>query len=128
MEPINEINQIILAELRSLRGEVNDLRGDVARLKVQDEENNKNEHKFWADNWAPVKSDIADIKNRIAIIEATNLKLLEKRLDSLESKTEEMREAENARLREEANARKISVALGAAAGGLIAALSKFIDI
>lgn len=127
-DPISDINQLILSELRAVRSEVNDLREDVARLKVQDTENNKSEHKFWAENWGPVKSDIADIKNRISVIEATNLKLVERRVENLETKASKLEEAELERLRSDANTRKISIALGAGAGGLIAAAVKLLGL
>ncbi len=122
------INQLILSQLQALTTEVNNLREVVGRLKVQDEENIKNEQKFWAENWAPVKSDISDIKNRLTAIEATSLKLLEKRLDTLETKTEQMENLEIEKLRRDSTSRKISIALGAAAGGAIATLVKFLGM
>lgn len=134
-ETISDINQLILSELRATRGElnelrdeVNNLRAEVVHLKVQDAENNKSEHKFWAENWGPLKGDLTDIKNRLTAIEATNLKLVEKRVETLETKASKLEDAELAKLRSDANARKISVALGAGAGGLIAALVKLLGL
>lgn len=121
--------QLILSELKGCRRQIDGLVKDVANLKAVEGEHSKHVQRFWAENWGPLKSDIQDIKNRLAALEQGDVVELERRLDKVESDTRVITEVEvGKRLTklETTDARKYGAAsaAGVVGGGIMSYLFK----
>ena len=144
-----DIKQILLDEIRIIRtdltsmrsevhSEISDVKQHIAQLQASEAKQEKDIMAFWAERWGPLKSDIADIKNRISTLEQKDVQALERRIDALEQENASLREkasqAEKDNLsgrvvaleKGEAKQKGIAAGLGLASGGGIAALIEWI--
>lgn len=120
--PTNDVSlQLILDELKGCRRQIDCLVKDVANLKAAEGEHSKSAQKFWAENWGPLKADIADIKNRLSSLEQGDVLELERRLDKVETDNQVFKEANLSarvdKLEKDAYKKQGALAAAAAMGG-----------
>lgn len=82
--PTRDAFELVLASLQRIEDKVDKQGRELAHLEARDEEHKANIHRFWAENWAPLEANLANICNRLDRLERVEFSALAERLTEVE--------------------------------------------